>query len=132
MGLNLLFLLPYTAQFRLSSPPSSRAPQPPTLGEPSLPSESQEPQSPPKLGDLGGENPEAQPIASSSHPTTTPTTHSSMESHTSPSTPAFDRIEQPLGLKLGVTAAGLGLMGLELWWFLFSKPKSQHDRKTES
>ncbi len=37
----------------------------------------------------------------------------------------FRRIEQPLGLKVGVTAAGLGLIGLELWWFLFSKTKAQ-------
>lgn len=35
----------------------------------------------------------------------------------------FERIEQPLPVKLGVTAAGLGLIGLELWWFLVSKPK---------
>jgi plastocyanin domain-containing protein len=38
---------------------------------------------------------------------------------------SFSRIEQPLGLKMGVTVGGLGLIGLELWWFLFSKPKSQ-------
>jgi plastocyanin domain-containing protein len=37
----------------------------------------------------------------------------------------FRRIEQPLGLKLGITAAGLGLIGLELWWFLLSKTKPQ-------
>ncbi|NJM98394.1 MAG: hypothetical protein HC800_15640 [Phormidesmis sp. RL_2_1] len=35
----------------------------------------------------------------------------------------FRRIQQPLGLKVGVTAAGIGLIGLELWWFLYSKPK---------
>lgn len=40
-------------------------------------------------------------------------------------TDEFRRIEQPLGLKLGVTAAGLGLIGLELWWFLLSKTKAQ-------
>lgn len=37
----------------------------------------------------------------------------------------FRRIEQPLGNKLGVTLGGIGLIGLELWWFLLSKPKSQ-------
>ncbi|MEL7350288.1 MAG: hypothetical protein AAF171_15790 [Cyanobacteria bacterium P01_A01_bin.116] len=33
----------------------------------------------------------------------------------------FRRIEQPLSLKVGVAGAGAGLMGLELWWFLFRK-----------
>ena len=37
----------------------------------------------------------------------------------------FRRIEQPLGLKAGVAAAGAGLIGLELWWFLLSKAKAQ-------
>ncbi len=37
----------------------------------------------------------------------------------------FRRINQSLGLKVGVTAVGLGLIGLELWWFLFSKTKAQ-------
>jgi plastocyanin domain-containing protein len=41
------------------------------------------------------------------------------------STSEFRRIEQPLWLKGAVTAAGLGLIGLELWWFLGSKPKSR-------
>jgi plastocyanin domain-containing protein len=36
----------------------------------------------------------------------------------------FSRIEQPLSNKIMVTVGGLGLIGLELWWFLFSKPKS--------
>lgn len=43
---------------------------------------------------------------------------------TSP-TSQFQRIEQPLWVKGTVTAAGLGLIGLELWWFLGSKPKSR-------
>ncbi|WP_413173781.1 hypothetical protein [Anabaena azotica] len=30
-------------------------------------------------------------------------------------------IEQPLGVKVAVTTGGLGLIGLELWWFIFSK-----------
>jgi len=37
----------------------------------------------------------------------------------------FRRIEQPLWLKSAVTIGGIGLIGLELWWFLLSKPKSQ-------
>lgn len=37
----------------------------------------------------------------------------------------FRRIDQPLWLKSAVTLGGLGLIGLELWWFLLSKPKSQ-------
>jgi plastocyanin domain-containing protein len=37
----------------------------------------------------------------------------------------FRRIEQPLWLKGAVTLGGLSLIGLELWWFLLSKPKSQ-------
>lgn len=37
----------------------------------------------------------------------------------------FQRIEQPLGNKVAVTLGGLGLIGLELWWFLFSQPKSR-------
>ncbi len=37
----------------------------------------------------------------------------------------FQRIEQPLGNKVAVTLGGLGLISLELWWFLLSKPKSR-------
>lgn len=37
----------------------------------------------------------------------------------------FRRIEQPLENKVAVTLGGLGLISLELWWFLLSKPKSQ-------
>ena len=37
----------------------------------------------------------------------------------------FQKIEQPLTLKAGVTLAGLGLISLELWWFLFSKAKGK-------
>lgn len=37
----------------------------------------------------------------------------------------FRRIEQPLGVKVGVTVGGLAVIGLELWWFLLSKTKSQ-------
>lgn len=37
----------------------------------------------------------------------------------------FQRIEQPLWSRAAVTATGLSLVGLELWWFLLSKPKSR-------
>jgi plastocyanin domain-containing protein len=47
-----------------------------------------------------------------------------MPSDTTTST-QFRRIDQPLSNKVAVTLGGLGLMGLELWWFLLSKPKSQ-------
>lgn len=40
-------------------------------------------------------------------------------------TSQFQKIEQPLGLKLAVALGGLGLIGVELWWFMFSKTKSQ-------
>lgn len=36
----------------------------------------------------------------------------------------FQRLEQPLGLKLAVTAGGLALIALELWWFLGRRPSS--------
>jgi plastocyanin domain-containing protein len=41
------------------------------------------------------------------------------------STSEFKQIQQPLWLKGAVTAAGVGLIGLELWWFLASKPQSR-------
>ncbi|OKH37493.1 hypothetical protein NIES2101_36485 [Calothrix sp. HK-06] len=37
----------------------------------------------------------------------------------------FQRIEQPLWVKGVVTVSGLGLIGLNIWWFLLSKPLSQ-------
>ena len=40
-------------------------------------------------------------------------------------TSQFQKIEQPLSLKLAVAAGGLGLIGAQLWWFIFSKTKSQ-------
>ena len=40
-------------------------------------------------------------------------------------TSQFQKIEQPVGLKLAVALGGLGLIGAELWWFMFSKTKSQ-------
>lgn len=47
-------------------------------------------------------------------------THESM----SESNGGFRRIEQPLWTKALVTTGGLGLIGLELWWFVFSQSKS--------
>lgn len=38
----------------------------------------------------------------------------------------FQKIEQPIGLKLVVALGGLGLIGAELWWFMFSNANSQH------
>jgi plastocyanin domain-containing protein len=48
-------------------------------------------------------------------------THSSATVQTN----QFQSIEQPLENKIAVTLGGLGLIGLQLWWFLLSKPKSQ-------
>ena len=49
----------------------------------------------------------------------------SMPSKNSNSTTQFQHIEQPLAIKTLITIGGLGLISLELWWFLFSKPKIQ-------
>lgn len=35
----------------------------------------------------------------------------------------FQKIEQPKSLKILVALAGLGLIGLELWWFMFKGKK---------
>ncbi|MGP0128222.1 MAG: hypothetical protein ACTMUB_02810 [cyanobacterium endosymbiont of Rhopalodia musculus] len=35
----------------------------------------------------------------------------------------FYRLEQPLPLKILVTLGGIGLIGTEVWWFLFSRTK---------
>ena len=40
-------------------------------------------------------------------------------------TSQFQKIEQPLSLKVAVAVGGLGLIGAELWWFMLSKTKSQ-------
>lgn len=53
---------------------------------------------------------------------------SGMNDHTTPQPNQFQRIEQPLGNKVAITLGGLGLIGLELWWFLLSKPKSRQAR----
>lgn len=47
-----------------------------------------------------------------------------MPAHSTP-TAQFRRIEQPTGLKVGVTLGGVALISLELWWFLLGKTKSQ-------
>jgi len=51
--------------------------------------------------------------------------HEEMQRSSWERTSQFERIEQPLWLKGAVTVGGLGLIGLELWWFLLSKPKSR-------
>ncbi|RUR75349.1 cupredoxin domain-containing protein [Chlorogloeopsis fritschii PCC 9212] len=51
--------------------------------------------------------------------------HEHMQPSQTKQTSQFRRIQQPLWVKGAVTAGGLGLIGLELWWFLLSKPKSQ-------
>jgi plastocyanin domain-containing protein len=51
------------------------------------------------------------------------------QTHTSETQTSFQRLEQPLWVKAAVTTSGLGLIGLEIWWFLLSKPKS---RKAEA
>lgn len=52
-------------------------------------------------------------------------THEEMQPSGSEIKNQFQRREQPLWLKGVVTASGLGLIGIELWWFLLSKPRSQ-------
>ena len=47
-------------------------------------------------------------------------------------TSQFQKIEQPLGLKLAVALGGLGLIGAELWWFMFSHTNSQHLKPSSS
>lgn len=51
--------------------------------------------------------------------------------HGSTANQEFERIEQPPGVKVGVSAAVVSLIGLELWWFLFSKPKSYKARSQQ-
>jgi plastocyanin domain-containing protein len=43
----------------------------------------------------------------------------------------FHQLEQPLWLKASVTLGGLGLIGLELWWFLLSKPEAVAPTRTD-
>lgn len=51
--------------------------------------------------------------------------HGKLPNSSQEQTTQFRRIEQPLGLKVGVTAGGIALIGLELWWFLWSQTKSR-------
>lgn len=51
--------------------------------------------------------------------------HDEMQRSRTEQTGGFRRIDQPLWLKSAVTAGGIGLIGVELWWFLFSKSKSR-------
>ncbi|MDB9509610.1 hypothetical protein PN499_00120 [Kamptonema animale CS-326] len=53
--------------------------------------------------------------------------HSNSSNNSAQETAQFRSIEQPLVNKVAVTLGGLGLIGLELWWFLFSKSKSLKD-----
>lgn len=39
-------------------------------------------------------------------------------------TDKFQKIEQPLSLKLAVALGGSGLIAAELWWFMFRGTKS--------
>ncbi len=54
------------------------------------------------------------------------TSAAEMKEEHSTRSPQFQKIEQPLALKIGLTAGGLALISAQLWWFLFSKPKSQN------
>ncbi|HEY9880689.1 MAG TPA: cupredoxin domain-containing protein, partial [Leptolyngbyaceae cyanobacterium] len=56
--------------------------------------------------------------------------HDEMRAEPSQQTNEFQRIEQPLWSRAAVTATGLSLVGLELWWFLLSKPKSRRASTT--
>ena len=43
----------------------------------------------------------------------------------------FLRIEQPLWSKFLITGGGLCLIGLEVWWFLLSQPKTQKTKSSD-
>ncbi|WP_017298696.1 cupredoxin domain-containing protein [Nodosilinea nodulosa] len=62
-------------------------------------------------------------VLASSGPAQTP--HSAMDNAAADPPGQFQRIEQPLWTKVAVTGGGLSLVGLELWWFLLSKPRSR-------
>lgn len=57
--------------------------------------------------------------------TSTPTALPHRDPMAPTATGHFQRIEQPLWSKLAVTGVGLGLLGLELWWFLPGRPKAR-------
>jgi plastocyanin domain-containing protein len=52
--------------------------------------------------------------------TSSPASAKISNSH-SPHNQQLQHIEKPLGVKIALTTGGLGLMGIELWWFIFSK-----------
>ncbi|MHC5596763.1 MAG: hypothetical protein ACYTXC_12610 [Nostoc sp.] len=52
---------------------------------------------------------------------TSDVTLAEIPAHSSEQNSQFQRIEQPLGLKVGVAIAGFALIGLEFWWFLLYK-----------
>lgn len=55
-----------------------------------------------------------------------------MPAHRAEQVSQFHKIEQPLELKLAVTLSGLGLIGLELWWFLGSQiPTSKTTERSQ-
>ena len=41
----------------------------------------------------------------------------------------FQKIEQPLAAKIAVAVGSLGLISLELWWFLWSSRKTQQAKR---
>ncbi|MBW4552744.1 MAG: hypothetical protein KME35_16780 [Aphanocapsa sp. GSE-SYN-MK-11-07L] len=49
--------------------------------------------------------------------------HSASASNPLPLATQFRQIDQPIPLRLGITLGGAALIGLELWWFLYSRPK---------
>jgi hypothetical protein len=57
-------------------------------------------------------------LASSNLAATSMPDRAAMASH------GFPAIEQPLAVKIAVTLAGAALIGLELWWFLWSKTQT--------
>ena len=47
------------------------------------------------------------------------------------STEGFKKLPQPLAVKLLVSAGGMGLTGLDLWWFLFSQKTAKKAEEKE-
>ncbi len=64
-------------------------------------------------------------LVSSSAATATSEAMSEMPGHRQSQSQGFQKIEQPLPVKAGVIVGGVTLIGLELWWFLFSKKKTE-------
>ena len=73
----------------------------------------------------GWETPATERYSSQSMPDSTMESmpHSTTDSTTDPAT-SFQRIDQPLGIKILVTVGGLALLAGELWWFLGHHIKS--------